>query len=110
MLEDRGTVDADAFTKGPPMPPRLGLFVLIVASLTAGGRADAAAPDFVVEPYVQRGDAPSPTPLALRWHAEDVDAAWSVAYQTAGATGWAEARPTYRREEPSKIDGPPANL
>jgi hypothetical protein len=60
-----------------------------------------AAPDFVVEPYIQLGERSSfggPARLAVLWHAEDVDVAWSVEFQAEGAPDWRRAAaPGYRR-------------
>lgn len=70
----------------------------ILASLLLAAVLRAQAP-FLVEPYLQLGDAPKPAVherLDLLWQTEDRDAAWSVEVQ--GPKGWiAQAAPTYQR-------------
>jgi 3',5'-cyclic AMP phosphodiesterase CpdA len=52
----------------------------------------------VVKPYLQLGSEPAAGALRLIWQAEDTDAAWSVAIQTAPGRPWRKAEaPTARR-------------
>ncbi len=46
---------------------------------------------FIVEPYLQLGDAPvthRPTGMEVVWHTFDKDAAWQLDFQTKGGDGW----------------------
>ena len=56
-------------------------------------KVEAKAPDgpFLVKPYLQLGHNPEPDKLVLQWHADDVDADWSVAYKTGANASWGEA-------------------
>jgi len=82
---------------------RIRHLLLIVAAwplATARAVEPAKAPEgtFLVRPYLQIGYRPSPTSLALLWHAADVDADWSVEYRTASDRPWRQAgAPTSRR-------------
>src|SRR5262245_53577228 len=64
---------------------------------------------FLVEPYVQLGEAPkaaSPDQLSLLWIGVDQEANWSVELRTDRASPWSETEPpTVRRVE---VEGPPA--
>jgi hypothetical protein len=52
---------------------------------------------FLATPYLQLGEDPKPDDLTLLWHADDVDAAWSVEVQgdpaersrASGSASWA---------------------
>jgi 3',5'-cyclic AMP phosphodiesterase CpdA len=53
---------------------------------------------FVVAPYVQLGHEPGPGKLDLLWHANDVDADWSVEIQTSPTSPWRKSeKPSFRR-------------
>jgi 3',5'-cyclic AMP phosphodiesterase CpdA len=62
----------------------------------------AAAAVFLVDPYVQLGDAPragSTASLEVLWQADDRDARWSVEFREAGAPAWKNAgEPACRRD------------
>jgi len=65
-------------------------------------RAPAPTPagPFLVKPYLQLGDAPTPTggDLCVLWHAEDADADWSVGTRASAGSPWRPApAPTFRR-------------
>ena len=65
-----------------------------VASATA---APLPAP-FVVKPYLQLGHVPAQGVMQLLWHAADVDANWSVAYQSGSGRPWQRGvLPSWRR-------------
>ncbi|HEX9081167.1 MAG TPA: metallophosphoesterase [Holophagaceae bacterium] len=69
-----------------------------ILALLAAAFLHAQSP-FLVQPYLQLGDAPKPAAresLELMWQTEDRDEAWSV--DVRGPKGWiAQARPVYRR-------------
>jgi len=44
----------------------------------------------LAKPYLQLGQAPSPGSLVMLWHADDVDAGWSVSYRPSSASPWRE--------------------
>lgn len=62
---------------------RLAAFFTLALALDPRG-APAADGPFLVEPYVQLGDAPAQgdqEPLNVLWHTDDRDAAWTVEYR-----------------------------
>src|SRR4051794_21463315 len=77
----------------------------LLSTLAAGllvlfGSAAPAADPFVVKPYLQLGDAPSPNAgdLVLLWQAEDAEGDWSVEYRTGDDAPWRKAEaPSSRR-------------
>ena len=76
------------------------LTILAAGLLALSGPAVRASEPFVVKPYLQLGDAPAPSAgdLVLLWHAEDVDAGWSVEYRSGAAEAWRKAdAPSSRR-------------
>ena len=53
---------------------------------------------FLATPYLQLGEDPQPDDLTLLWHADDVDADWSVDVQSPTGTDWRPiTSPTNRR-------------
>lgn len=53
---------------------------------------------FLATPYLQLGDDPKPDDLTLLWHADDVDAAWSVEVRSPLGSDWRPAgSPSERR-------------
>src|SRR5947209_7357016 len=55
--------------------------------------AHAADQPFIVEPYIQMGDAPqlsSSGSLVIMWHTTDVDQPWDVQVKKPSATKWSE--------------------
>jgi hypothetical protein len=58
------------------------------AEATATTAAKKGTAPFVVKPYLQLGPAPAPGSLRLLWHADDADADWSVAIQSAPGRPW----------------------
>ncbi len=53
---------------------------------------------FLVRPYLQLGDAPTPRGVVVLWQAGDVDAAWTLEYRPGPERSWRPAdRPTWRR-------------
>jgi Calcineurin-like phosphoesterase len=53
---------------------------------------------FLATPYLQLGEDPGPDDLTLLWHADDVDADWSVEVQSPVDSGWKPAgTPSNRR-------------
>ena len=55
------------------------------------GLTSAADPPFIVEPYLQMGDAPqlsSSDSLVVMWHTADVDQAWDVEVTKPAGTKW----------------------
>jgi 3',5'-cyclic AMP phosphodiesterase CpdA len=53
---------------------------------------------FLATPYLQLGESPRIDDLTLLWHADDVDARWSVEFQSPEGTDWRAAEaPTHRR-------------
>ncbi len=91
---------------------RLILRVLL-ASAAAGGLSYAAwvwamavpmdpkarrSGPFLATPYLQLGEAPAPDALTLLWHADDVDAGWSVEVRSTPDGVWRAAGvPDFRR-------------
>src|SRR5690348_16313482 len=65
-------------------------------------RARASGTAFLVDPYVQLGDAPAPGAaerLDVLWQADDSDVRWSVAIRDTGPGAWRKAaRPACRRD------------
>src|SRR5437763_17165694 len=60
-------------------------------------RARRSGP-FLATPYLQLGEAPAPDELTLLWHADDVDAEWSVEVQSPVDAPWRPAgTPSHRR-------------
>jgi 3',5'-cyclic AMP phosphodiesterase CpdA len=92
---------------------RRRLFVLSLVSVAAiaygsqrwmmgvGGIVRPSNPAFVVAPYVQLGDAPTPAAperLDVLWQGQDVDEPWMVEFQPSPTGVWADAgRPAPRR-------------
>ena len=53
---------------------------------------------FLATPYLQLGEVSSPDALALLWHADDVDAAWSVEVRSPKGQEWRPVEtPSHRR-------------
>jgi hypothetical protein len=53
---------------------------------------------FLVRPYLQLGDAPSPRGVVVLWQAEDIEAPWALEYRPGAEGPWRPAdRPTWRR-------------
>jgi hypothetical protein len=52
---------------------------------------------FLATPYLQLGEAPRPDDLTLLWHADDIDAPWSVEIQSPSGTDWRSAEPPSHR-------------
>ena len=52
---------------------------------------------FLATPYIQLGENPEPDDLTLLWHADDVDASWSVDVQSPLESGWRPAGPPSHR-------------
>ena len=48
----------------------------------------SAQQDFVVKPYLQIGNTPTPHSLQLLWHAAEADAVWLAEYKTASGAKW----------------------
>ena len=74
------------------MRPRLRS-ILALGLLAFAGQAAMAADPFLAKPYLQLGDAPASKSgdLALLWHADDVDADWTVEYRTNTDQPWTKA-------------------
>ncbi len=73
----------------------LVLLVFSSAALTIGP-GTACAGDFLVQPYLQLGDAPkpeNPESMELLWHTGDIDARWSVEIRQGDPSGWRSAGP-----------------
>ena len=98
------------------IPPRLLTFALLIALTSrsvpaqettvrrekaANPAASAKSKIFVVEPYVQLGDAPAPSAaetLQVLWHTDDTETAWSVEYRSGDNADWERAAtPVMRR-------------
>src|SRR5579872_2575248 len=76
--------------------------MMLVQALTA---AVISAPPFIVQPYLQIGDAPSAgetVTMALLWHADTTTTDWQVDLKPAGSTEWHAQRTFY----PSRIAVP----
>ena len=58
---------------------------------------------FLATPYLQLGDHPGPDDLTLLWHADDVDADWSVEVRSPLDSAWKPAEPPSHR--PILLDG-----
>lgn len=53
---------------------------------------------FLVRPYLQLGDAPTPRGLRILWHAPDADAPWALEYRDRSDGPWRPAdAPAWRR-------------
>ncbi|HEY2636536.1 MAG TPA: metallophosphoesterase, partial [Solirubrobacteraceae bacterium] len=80
----------------------------IVAYLGVSLRWQAAARDFLFEPYLQLGDAPGladPERAEVVWHAADVDDDWWVEARPAPGSAWVRApKPSYRRVLLPKVE------
>jgi hypothetical protein len=62
---------------------------------------------FLVRPYLQLGDAPTPRALRVVWQAEDAEASWSLEYRPRADQPWQPAEaPEYRR---IAVPGTPAH-
>ena len=73
------------------------LCLFIAVDLTSCAQNSGADKHFFTRPYLQLGQAPSPTSLQLLWHTTDVAADWGVNYRTAGTDTWAKSLPpTFR--------------
>ncbi|MDB5351031.1 MAG: metallophosphoesterase [Planctomycetota bacterium] len=71
-------------------------WLTLVSAATADGPAPATkSPEgvFLVKPYLQIGRSKAVDTLQLLWHADDVDASWSVEHRTKGQGGeaWRKA-------------------
>jgi hypothetical protein len=74
------------------------ILILLAFSITVLtiGPDRACAGDFLVKPYLQLGDAPKPNKpesMEVLWHAEDVDAEWSVQVGLENKSHWRSAAP-----------------
>ena len=80
----------------------------IAAYLGVSLRWQAAARDFLFEPYLQLGDAPAtadPERAEVVWHAADRDLDWWVEVRTPPGAAWVRApKPTYRRVLLPKVE------
>jgi hypothetical protein len=84
-----------------PLAP--GLVALAVSGASCAAEARPSA--FLVEPYLQLGDGLASSPdggsqrLAVLWHAEDSDAAWSLSCREEGSPTWQASPepPSFRR-------------
>ncbi len=77
----------------------IALALTFVVGLCLACDSDRGVPvgPFRVEPYLQLGQTPDPTALALLWHADDRDDDWSVAYRTGPDAAWQSAKVTTAR-------------
>jgi predicted phosphodiesterase len=67
---------------------------------TAGDPASPNSP-FIVEPYLQLGDAPftgNPVTMTLMWHADSAKANWEVDVKPAGKPAWTPMRTVQSRK------------
>src|SRR5579885_2675788 len=83
---------------------------VLLALVSSSLRCDRFAPDrarpavrdvpggFLVRPYLQLGDTPTPRRLRVLWQAGDLDAAWALEFRPRTGGPWRPAdRPTWRR-------------
>ncbi|MBC8101202.1 MAG: metallophosphoesterase [Cytophagales bacterium] len=83
-----------------------------LSTLSSVGRAAVQpASPFVIQPYLQLGDAPKAgkrEQMALIWHTSDTDAVWSVETRPAGETGakWSAqgGRPLFQQVAVAGVD------
>src|SRR5438105_7401578 len=76
--------------KGSPIMMRLPIFCTFLA-LCLLCLGQAAEPPFVIEPYLQMGDAPrlsSSDSMVVMWHAADVDRPWDVQVKKPADKNW----------------------
>ncbi len=52
---------------------------------------------FIVKPFLQLGEAPTPTSLQVCWNAEDTDVEWIVEYRVASDQPWIKAESVEQR-------------
>ena len=97
----------------PRLASRIALAVAVVLGLSYGlwtwattvpedPNARRVGP-FLATPYLQLGDTPTADSLALLWHADDVDADWSVDVQSPIDAPWRPAGPPASR--PVRLEG-----
>lgn len=89
--------------------------MLLSFLLLALGVCAFAAEPFLVEPYLQLGNAPkleSKTELTVLWHTADRDGAWSTEYRLDGKDEWVKAETKQLRRvapgEPAPVETPAA--
>ncbi len=70
---------------------------LAVATLLASAASARTGDVFLVAPYLQLGESPSPKSLRLLWHTRDVDGGFSVESRTGGGRFKAGPAPTFVR-------------
>lgn len=81
------------------------MFQMMLVQALAAAAIATSQPPFIVQPYLQLGDAPSvgeTVTMALLWHSDTTSAEWEVDLKPAGATAWKAQRTFY----PSRIDAP----
>jgi predicted phosphohydrolase len=81
------------------------MFHMMLVQALAAAAVATSPPPFIVQPYLQLGDAPTAgetVTMALLWHSDTTSADWEVDLKPAGATAWKPQRTFY----PSRIDVP----
>lgn len=70
----------------------LGVFLALGLAAQAQEAAKLGDGPFLIKPYVQLGEKPSPTCLQICWVTADTDAKWSIEYRTQpGEASWMPA-------------------
>jgi acid phosphatase type 7 len=77
------------------MKPYFVVIALLLAYCSTNAQAQTM--DFIVNPYLQLGAAPTSTSLDLMWHTADVDADWLVEVKASDKDAWKKmALPTFK--------------